>query len=46
VRVPGADDADVGGGERRVEGGCELAVPVADWNGVLGGLINDYERAA
>jgi hypothetical protein len=26
----GADDADVGAGEDRVEGGDELAVPVAD----------------
>jgi hypothetical protein len=35
----GADDADVGGGEDRVEGGGELGVPVADQEPELLGAV-------
>jgi hypothetical protein len=35
----GADDGDVGAGEDRVEGGGELAVPIADQEPELGGLV-------
>jgi hypothetical protein len=35
----GADDADVGAGEYRVEGGGELAVPVADQEAEPAGVV-------
>ena len=40
----GADDADVGAAEYRVEGGAELAVPIADQEPKLGGAVAEGHR--
>jgi hypothetical protein len=42
----GADDADVGAGEHGVEGCCEFAVPVADQEPKLSGVVAEACRAA
>ena len=41
----GADDADVGAGEHGVEGGGELAVPVADQEPELLGAVAEVHAA-
>ena len=40
----GADDADVGAGEHCVEGGGELAVPVADQEPELLGVVAEVDQ--
>ena len=40
----GAEDADVGAGEHRVEGGGELAVPIADQELELGGVVTEVDE--
>jgi hypothetical protein len=40
----GAEDADVGAGEHRVEGGGELAVPVADQEPELLGVVAEVHQ--
>ena len=43
----GADDADVGVGEHRVEGGGELGIAVADQEPKLGGVVAEvYQQVA
>jgi hypothetical protein len=40
----GADDADVGGGEHRVEGGSELRIPVGDQEPIPGGVVAEVDE--